>query len=98
MNTLKELVNKIYNDLQESDWIEEYPDLSEKVTVADILQNIALDAMPKFVEKNKLEEFVNESEKNYTETTFKKYINNYPNFLNTVEQDFYNNLLIWLTE
>ena len=98
MNTLKELVNKIYNDLQESDWIEEYPDLSEKGIVADILQNIALDIMPKFVEKNKLEEFVNESEKNYTETTFKKYINNYPNFLNTVEQDFYNNLLIWLTE
>jgi hypothetical protein len=30
MNTLKELVNKIYTDLQKSDWIKKYPDLTEK--------------------------------------------------------------------
>lgn len=98
MNTLKELVNKIYNDLQESDWIKEYPNLMDKSFVWNIIQWITLDIMPKFVEKNKLEEFVDESEKNYKEETFKKYIINYSGFLDNVEQDFYNNLLLWLTE
>ena len=46
--------------------------------------------MPKFVEKNKLEEFVDESEKIYKEETFKKYISNYSKFLDNVEQEFYN--------
>ncbi|MBR7036403.1 hypothetical protein IKI14_00605 [bacterium] len=50
--------------------------------------------MPKFVEKGKLEEFVDESEKSYTETTFKKYITNYSEFLDSVEQEFYNGLLM----
>ena len=70
------------------------------ITKKDIsaVQNIALDIMPRFVEKNKLEEFVNESEKSYTESTFKKYINNYSEFLDAVEQEFYNSLLLWLTE
>ena len=98
MNTLKELVNNVYTDLQKSDWINQYPELTEKSTVSDILQWIALDMMPRFVESSNLEKFVNESEVNYTETTFKKYINNYPEFLNTVEQEFYNGLLVWLTE
>ena len=98
MNTLKELVNKIYNDLQETDWINQYPDLTEKSFVWDIIQNIALDIMPNFVEKSKLEEFVNESEKSYKEETFKKYINNYSEFLDNIESEFYNGLLMWLTE
>ncbi len=98
MNTLKELVNNVYTDLQKSDWINQYPELTEKSTVSDILQWITLDMMPRFVESSNLEKFVNESEVNYTETTFKKYINNYPEFLNTVEQEFYNGLLVWLTE
>ena len=98
MNSLKELVIKVYNDLQQSDWIIQYPDLKEKAVVADILQWIALDIMPKFVEKNKLEEFVNESEKNYKEETFKKYISNYSDFLDNVEQEFYNWLLMWLSK
>ena len=98
MNTLKELVNKIYTDLQSTDWIEQYPDLTEKDVVAEIIQNIGLEMMPSFVDKGKLEEFVDESEKNYNEETFKKYINNYSEFLNNVEQEFYNGLLIWLTE
>lgn len=98
MHSLKDLVNKIYNDLQKSDWIKQYPELTEKSTVSDILQWITLDMMPKFVEKGKLEEFVDESEKSYTETTFKKYITNYSEFLNAVEQEFYNGLLVWLTE
>jgi hypothetical protein len=38
MNSLKELVIKVYNDLQQSDWIIQYPDLKEKAVVADILQ------------------------------------------------------------
>lgn len=98
MKTLKELVNKIYTDLQESDWIKQYPDLAVKSFVGEVVQNIALDIMPKFVEKNKLEEFVNESEKNYKEETFKKYITNYSEFLDAVEQELYNSLLLWLTE
>lgn len=98
MNSLKELVNKVYNDLQESDWIKQYPDFVEKSFVWDIIQWIALDMMPKFVEKDKLEEFVDESEKNYKEETFKKYITNYSEFLDNVEQEFYNGLLVWLTE
>jgi len=98
MNTLKELVNKIYNDLQKSEWIGQYPDLTKKAFIWDVIQWIALDIMPKFVKKNKLEEFVNESEKNYKEETFKKYITNYSEFLDNVEQEFYNGLLMWLSK
>jgi hypothetical protein len=90
MNSLKELIDKIYNDLQKSEWIEQYPDLAEKDIVAEVVQNITLDMMPKFVEQDKLEEFVENSEKDYKEETFKKYINNYAEFLNNVEQEFYN--------
>ena len=96
MNTLKELVNKIYNDLQRSAWIEQYPDLAEKDIVTDILQDIALDMMPSYVETGMLEEFVEESEKSYKEETFKKYIVNYSEFLDNVEKEFYNGLLVWL--
>jgi len=97
MNSLKELIDKIYNDLQKSEWIEQYPDLAEKDIVAEVVQNITLDMMPKFVEQDKLEEFVENSEKDYKEETFKKYINNYAEFLNNVEQEFYNWLLMWLS-
>ena len=96
MNTLKELVNKVYSDLQKSDWINQYPDLSDKDVVAEIIQSLALEMMPNFVEKNKLEEFVEESEKNYNEGTFKRYINNYSEFLDSVEKEFYKWLLVWL--
>jgi beta-xylosidase len=89
MNTLKELVNKVYSDLQKSDWINQYPDLSDKDVVAEIIQSLALEMMPNFVEKNKLEEFVEESEKIYKEETFKKYIANYSEFLDSVEKEFY---------
>ena len=98
MNSLKELLNKVYTDLQKSDWIEQYPDLSEKDIVAEAIQNIALEMMPKFVEKDKLEEFVIECEKEYKEDTFKRYINNYSKFLDNVEQEFYKWLLVWLAE
>lgn len=97
MNSLKELIDKIYNDLQKSEWIEQYPDLAEKDIVAEVVQNITLDMMPKFVEQDKLEEFVEDSEKDYKEETFKKYINNYSEFLDNVEQEFYNWLLMWLS-
>ena len=98
MNTLKELVNKIYTDLQKSDWIKQYPDLAEKAFIWDVIQWIALDIMPNFVNKGKLEEFVDESEKSYKEDTFKKYIDDYSEFLDGVEQEFYNGLLLWLVE
>lgn len=97
MNNLKELVTKVYKDLQKSDWIHQYPELRQKDVVSDELQDIALDIMPIFVEKDKLEEFVDESEKNYKEETFKKYINNYSEFLDEVESEFYKSLLLWLT-
>ena len=98
MNTLKELVNKIYNDLQKSDWIEKYPDFTDKNIVAEILQDITLDMMLNFVEKSKLGEFVEECEKNYKEDTFKKYIANYSEFLDNIEKEFYSGLLVWLIE
>lgn len=98
MNSLKELFNKVYLDLQKSNWIKEYPDLSEKRVIADSLEVIALNMIPDFVEKDKLEIFVNDSEINYSEETFKKYITNYSEFLDNVEQEFYNWLLMWLAE
>lgn len=98
MDTLRELVNKIYNDLQDSDRLNQYPDLAEKDIVSEIIQTMALKMMPKFIEKSKLEEFVEESEKNYKEGTFKKYISDYTEFLGAVEQEFYNGLLMWLVE
>lgn len=98
MNTLKELLNKVYLDLQNSDWLKEYPDLSEKRVVADSLEAISLNIIPNFVDKDKLEEFTNKTEESYTESTFKEYISNYPEFLGSVEQEFYNWLLMWLVE
>ena len=96
MNKLKDLVKVVYNNLQESEWIDEYPELKEIDVVAEIIQNIALEMMPDYVLKNKLEEFVDESEKSYNEKTFEKYVENYSNFLGDVEQEFYAWLLIWL--
>lgn len=97
MNTLRELVNKVYTDLQRSDRVKEYPDLAEKDVVWDIIQWIALESMPNFVKKGDFNEFVDESEKKYNEETFKKYIANYPEFLNQVELEFYSWLLVWVT-
>lgn len=98
MNTLKDLLNKVYLDLQNSDWIKEYPDLSKKRVIADSLEAIALNLIPSFVSEDTLEDFSNKTEESYTESTFKKYIDNYSEFLDNVEQEFYNSLLIWLTE
>ena len=89
MNKLKDLVKVVYNNLQESEWIDEYPELKEMDVVAEIIQNIALEMLPDYVSKNKLEEFVDESEKSYNEKTFEKYVENYSNFLGDVEQEFY---------
>ena len=44
--------------------------------------------------KDKLKDFIEASEQNYTEATFKKFIPNYEEFLNSVEQEFYNELLM----
>lgn len=98
MNNLKELISKVYKDLQESDWVKQYPELKQKGVVSNELQDIALDIMPDFVEKSKLNDFVDESEKNYKEETFKKYITNYSDFLERVEDEFYQSLLLWLSE
>ncbi len=96
MDTLKELVNKIYTELQFTDRIKQYPDLTEKDVVSEVIQDLALEMVPNFVQKGRLEEFVEESEKCYKEETFKKYIPNYSEFLNSVESEFYKGLLVWL--
>lgn len=98
MNTLKELLDKVYLDLQASDWIEEYPELSEKKNVADGLEAIALNSLQDFVSEDELDAFADESEKSYTEDTFKKYVKDYSEFLSYVESEFYNSLVMWLTE
>jgi hypothetical protein len=94
MNTLKELLNKVYTDLQKSDWIKEYPELSQKKEVANYLEAIALATIPDFVEKDSLDEFSKASQESYTETTFKRYITKYSEFLINVEHEFYNGLLM----
>ena len=98
MKTLKELIQKIYKDLAETDRIIQYPELSEIKTLADYIQTLTLDMMPEFVNKGELEGFVNESEMNYKESTFKKFIPNYSEFLDNVESEFYNSLLLSLAE
>lgn len=98
MERLKELVDKIYVDLQDTDWIVQYPELSEKSILSEYIQESALEIMPWFVSKDKLEEFMDACDENFNESTFKKYIENYPEFLNSVEQEFYNWLLMWLAE
>ena len=64
----------------------------------DYIQDLALDMMPEFVNENELDIFVDESEKNYKESTFKKFIHNYSDFLNHVESEFYSSLLFSLAE
>ena len=98
MDRLKELVDKIYNDLQKSDWINEYPEFKDKNVIAEIIQDMAIEIMPNYVGKGKLDEFVTESDKSYNEKTFKKYIKNYSSFLDDVELEFYSDMLVWLTE
>lgn len=98
MNTLKELVNKVYTELQNSAWIKEYPDLTDKSIIADELEDIALNIMPNFVPKDRLNDFVEASEKNYSESTFKEFIPNYSEFLTKVKDDFYKSLLVSLVE
>lgn len=98
MQTLRELIQKIYNDLKQTDRIVHYPELSEIRTLSDYIQDLALDMMPEFVNKNELDIFVEESERNYKESTFKKFIPNYSDFLNHVESEFYSSLLFSLAE
>ena len=98
MQTLKDLIQKIYKDLKQTDRIIHYPELSEIETLSDYIQDLALDMMPKFVNRNNLENFVDECEKNYIESTFKKFIPNYSSFLGNVESEFYNSLLFSLAE
>lgn len=98
MQTLKELIQKIYKDLKQTDRIIHYPELSEIETLSDYIQDLALDMMPKFVNRDNLKNFVDECEKNYKESTFKKFIPNYSSFLDSVESEFYNSLLFSLTE
>ena len=92
MNSLKDLVEKIYNDIKNSDLIKEYPEFSDKNIIAYELEGIALDIMPNFIPKTEFKEFIESCEEEYKESTFKKYIANYSEFLNSVESEFYKNL------
>ncbi len=98
MNNLNDLVEKVYTDLKSSDLIKEYPELSKKRNVAENLEAIALSIMPDFVSDDNLDEFAEACEKSYTEKTFKKYITNYSEFLESVEWEFYTSMLVWLAE
>lgn len=98
MNKLKELVDKVYLDLQSTEWINEYPELSKKRVVADSLEAIALNMLQDFVPENDMDDFANGCEISYTEETFKKYISNYSEFLDAVENEFYKSLSIELVD
>ena len=92
MNSLKELLDKIYKDIQGSDIIKEYPEYSDRKLLGYELESIALDIMPDFVSEDKKEEFIDACEKSYNEVTFKEYIPNYQSFLKEVEGEFYEEL------
>jgi hypothetical protein len=49
---------------------------------------MALEKMPVYVPADQLEAFVNASEQNFKESTFKKFIPNYEQFLRELESDF----------
>ena len=98
MNRLKELVDKVYLDLQGTEWVKEYPELSEKRNVAEGLEAVALNILQDFVLEDDLEKFANSCETSYTEETFKKYISNYSDFLEAVENQFYQSLAMELIE
>ena len=98
MQTLKELIQKIYKDLKQTDWIIQYPELAKINNLSYYIQDLALDMMPEFINKDELKDFVDESEKNYKESSFKKFIPNYSDFLNHVESEFYSSLLFSLAE
>lgn len=59
---------------------------------------IEINIIPSFISKDKLNEFINVCDKNFNESTFKKYIKNYSKFLNQIESDFYNSLSLQLVE
>lgn len=92
MNSLKELLDKIHKDIQSSDLIKEYPEYSDRKMIGYELESIALDIMPNYIPEDKKEEFINECEENYNETTFKKYVKDYSLFLDEVEKKFYDGL------
>lgn len=98
MNSLKELINKVYSELNKSDWIIQYPELSDINLLSEYLQDLTLEMIPEAVDKKRLEDFITESETNYKESTFKKYILDYPSFLDNVETEFYNSLLLSLVD
>jgi hypothetical protein len=98
MNSLKELINKVYSELNKSDWIIQYPELSDINLLSEYLQDLTLEMIPEAVDKKRLEDFVTESETNYKESTFKKYISDYSSFLDNVETEFYNSLLLSLAD
>ena len=92
MNSLKELIDKIYLNIQKTDLLKKYPEYTDKKMVGFELEWIALDIIPDFIPEDKKEEFIDSCEENYNESTFKKYISNYSDFLNTVESEFYKEL------
>lgn len=98
MNTLKDLVNKVYSDLQTSNWIIQYPELSKKKYLGEYLEALALANLEDFISEDSIDDFENESEENFKESTFKKYIKDYSKFLNAVENEFYNWLILWLVQ
>ena len=93
MNSLKELIKSINEQIQNSDF--KYDDiLGDSEYLEDILWIMALEKMPNYVQKDQLEQFFDETEKSFKESTFKKFIPNYEEFLRELESDFWASVML----
>jgi hypothetical protein len=86
MNSVNELIKKINTDLQTVEM--EDKELKDPQYVADVIQFLALEKIPAYVPADQLETFFNASEQNFKESTFKKFIPDYEQFLRELESDF----------
>ncbi|MDR0369679.1 MAG: hypothetical protein LBH96_04125 [Candidatus Peribacteria bacterium] len=91
MNTVKELVSKINQDILSLRVSER---LKNPNYISSLLQSMALEKIVYYIPEDQLEEFVNESEKSFKESTFKKFIPNYEEFLRELEADFWASVIL----
>ena len=94
MNSLKELNHSLKEYLQNAELRDSFPDFQDVDYLRSTVQIFALEMIPQFIPDEKLDEFMNISDENMTEETFKKYIIDYPSFLEKVRAEFIANLLL----
>ena len=92
MTTLKELKQKINSVLASSEVDDEM--LQDSEYVSAMLDMMALQKMPAYVPDDLLEAFVTESEQSFKESTFKKFIPDYEEFLRDLEADFWASVML----